>query len=1098
MTAQLLIAPAGSGKTAYAVTKARRAAQRFGHVPHVLVASALQAQDFRRRLAESGGAIGVRVLTFEDLYRVCLRTTDAAYAEIRGPVQQRVIRSVIRQLSLEHYASIAGRPGFVRALQEIIDELKAAQVPPESYAQAVAARGSPPRLVEIGEVYAAYQARLQAEDWADPAGLGWLAVEALERAASRVGADWPLLLVDGFDDFTPVQLAVLARLVERPRRTVITLTGTMQGPERVLAHGRFERTRRELLEALDIDVIALPDGAPRRAPVLEHLEAGLMQRETASMPVQNEVELIEAANRAQEVRAALRWLKNQIVEHGLSPRRLALLMRDVTPYRPFVRQIAAEFGLPVHIYSGEPLRENPCVAALIDLLRLTLPGENTTALGQEEGSTSGPSLPPRLVIATWRSPYFDWQDQCRADHAGLEEGETRIGIEPSDADALGVVARRGRVISGLDQWEAAFEALAGTGSKSAQSRGSSRSREEAAEARDPEEDEGRRIALTGCRVQDLRGKFLRFVDCVTPPEGPHTARHFVGWLERLIGPDPEGGSSRFAQPESAASLNVIAQVRGADEDRDTAYPLATRDLTALRCLKEILRGLIWAEEALDDPLITFPRFLEDLISAIEAASYRMPRRPLDEEILIADVVAARGTPFEAVAVLGMAEGVFPEPQREDPLLWDTDREDLDLPLEPSVRSAEAEYFYETISAASQRILLTRPRLTDEGAPWEPSPFWEEIRRLVDVEPAAPNAPGGPDPGQAASWQEVIQSACASPGNEPLWHWLRENSRESLKALEAAAQVVAWRQNRADSPFDGGLHSLREAFTRRFHSGHTWSASRLEAYRTCPFYFFVSKVLRLEPREEPAEGLSWLQRGNLYHEILERVYQAVEDPADLDELLNALPAVAEPLLDQAPEQQGFRRTAWWRETRQEILEDVRRSLEALSTDDQRGDFIPTRFEAAFGLRGEPPLIVSGGDGDAFQLRGLIDRVDQDIDGRIRIIDYKTGGPSKYTAAALRNGERIQLALYALAAREALDLGQPVSGFYWHVRHAEPSPFTLEDFGPQQAIDTAVAHAWEAIRSARQGRFAPCPPNGGCPPYCPATPFCWHYEPRYGAY
>jgi RecB family exonuclease len=156
----------------------------------------------------------------------------------------------------------------------------------------------------------------------------------------------------------------------------------------------------------------------------------------------------------------------------------------------------------------------------------------------------------------------------------------------------------------------------------------------------------------------------------------------------------------------------------------------------------------------------------------------------------------------------------------------------------------------------------------------------------------------------------------------------------------------------------------------------------------------------------------------------------------------------------------------------------------------------RYEAAFGLAGKPPLVVRDpATRDGFRLRGLIDRVDRDGAGRVRIIDYKTGGPSSYGNPAIRDGEKLQLPLYALAARDALGLGQPLSGFYWHVRHAEPSPFTLEDFGPEEAIRTVVAYAWEAIRGAREGHFTPQAPKNGCPTYCPAAGFCWRYERGY---
>jgi ATP-dependent helicase/DNAse subunit B len=373
MTVQLLLAPAAAGKTAYTVAEARRHARDLTATPTVLVASALQAQSFRRRLAQAGGAIGVRVLTFEQLYELCLTPTGATVSQIHDPVRHRVIRSVVRELDLAHYAPLVDQPGFVQVLKSIIDELKAARVRPRSFAETVAAHGGSPRLEELADIYTAYQARLQAEGWADAAGMGWLAVEALEGGACQLGTDWPLLLVDGFDDFTSVQLAVLDLLAKRVARMVITLTGTVGGWSRSLAHRRFDRTRQELVEILGVEPALLPGSTAGRrshlgrAPALVHLEAGLFQSEASkatgrrSHRCDGSVELIEAANRAGEVRAALRWLKTEIVEGGASPGQLALLARDVDPYRPFVRQIAVEFGLPVHIYAGQPLGKNPAV-----------------------------------------------------------------------------------------------------------------------------------------------------------------------------------------------------------------------------------------------------------------------------------------------------------------------------------------------------------------------------------------------------------------------------------------------------------------------------------------------------------------------------------------------------------------------------------------------------------------------------------------------------------------------------------------------------------------------------------------------------------------
>ena len=258
-------------------------------------------------------------------------------------------------------------------------------------------------------------------------------------------------------------------------------------------------------------------------------------------------------------------------------------------------------------------------------------------------------------------------------------------------------------------------------------------------------------------------------------------------------------------------------------------------------------------------------------------------------------------------------------------------------------------------------------------------------------------------------------------------------------------------------------------------------------------FFINNVLKLEPREEPEEGFDARQLGNIYHHIFESLYKAVDDPTDLEQLLVMLLCVAEKILDEAPRKEQFRVTAWWIHSRHEIIENVQHSLEALHT--LPGSYDPYAYEQPFGLNNTLPLIVTE-DGDSFKLRGYIDRVDQAPDGTIRVIDYKTSGPYDFTASAVRRGKKLQLPLYALAARDALGLGNPAEGFYWHVRDAQASSFTLAKVGPEAAIKSSVDTAWKVIRAVRGGEFAPKPPRSGCPSYCPAAEICWQYQAGYG--
>jgi ATP-dependent helicase/DNAse subunit B len=195
MAVRVFLAPAAAGKTAYVLNLVLDAAQGLQCTPRVVVPTHLQVRAWRRRLAEAGGAIGVRVLTFDRLYAECLSAAGEAYTELSEPVQYRLIRTVVDGLALAHYAPLVTRPGFIQVLERLIGELKAARIDPDDFALAVDGMGGEPRLRELAQIYTAYQKRLQAQCWADRAGLGWLAVEALEQRAPGVVRDWPLLVV---------------------------------------------------------------------------------------------------------------------------------------------------------------------------------------------------------------------------------------------------------------------------------------------------------------------------------------------------------------------------------------------------------------------------------------------------------------------------------------------------------------------------------------------------------------------------------------------------------------------------------------------------------------------------------------------------------------------------------------------------------------------------------------------------------------------------------------------------------------------------------------------------------------------------------------
>ncbi|MFZ5819292.1 MAG: PD-(D/E)XK nuclease family protein, partial [Chloroflexota bacterium] len=430
---RLLLAPAGHGKTERLIQRIRQLLAEEPFAPVIVVVpNSIQAHNFRRRLSESGGALGVDVHTFHTLYAELLIRAKQPIPLLPDPVRIRLLRSIVDDLcergTMTHFAALRDKPGFISLLRNTIEELKRARIFPDHFSDSV--KGMEARLEEIARVYAAYQDWLQKQNWADNEGRGWLAAIALE-SDSTLGADTRLLAVSGFDEFNPTQLAVLSLLSTRAKETLITLTGDLQNPTRP-AHHRFHRAQTALTSALNIQPEAMDSSsmlsssvASVESTLFENLQSPIPSHQSKIENRKSEIEFIEAQTRALEVRAALRWVKVRVVRDGMKLGDVAILARDLEPYRAFLEEVAAEFGIPLHIVGGQPLIENPAVAALMNLL--SLPVDNWKR---------------RPVLDSWRSPYFDFSEQ---------------GIDSNSSSILDEISRTGRVVQGLSQWRESFE-----------------------------------------------------------------------------------------------------------------------------------------------------------------------------------------------------------------------------------------------------------------------------------------------------------------------------------------------------------------------------------------------------------------------------------------------------------------------------------------------------------------------------------------------------------------------------------------------------------------------------------------------------------------
>ena len=1052
MTAQLILAPAGAGKTDHIVGRAIEASRVLRPV-WVLLPNARQRRALSERLAAHGGALGVQVTTFSQLYEHLLAQSGLGVSQLHDVVRLRLLRACMDDLvaagRLPYYGGLVRKPGLVALVGEMIRDCKQAMVGPDDLERAWSDDDIPPRLTELAAIYGAYQTRLRANDWSDVEGLGWLALQALRDDPDLAG-DWRLCLVDGFDHLNVVQIEILRCLQERVQDLVITLTGQV-GTQRPMAQAIFARTQKRLCEALGVLPEPLPEGASAPAKTAAgRLHAALFesQSRTALDADDDYVTLIEAPDRVQEVREALRWCKARIVQDGVPPSDVALLARGIEPYRPYLLDMAREMGLPVGLASGMPLAENPAVSSLLDLLALMVP----------DSESGQPLLPRRGVISAWRCPYFDWGSALAVD------GES-LPITLADALALDLLSRQGVVIQGLMQWREALDAML---------------------ERDPDAQDADGEALDSLPLQEaeyLRQRFDAFVARMSPPVRA-SYRGYVSWLEELIGGDPlEVGDLS----QNDGSLGLLRRLY---EERNQG------DRCAMRSLVSVLRGLVWAQERLGVGLdVSYAEFLSELDGAVQASSFRLDEQASGRGVLVADVEEARGVSYRAVAVMGLAEGEFPRIVREDPLLRDADRELLrehGLPIDDKVRADEGTRFYQAVSRARDWLLLTRPRLGERGAEWQPSPYWQAVRRLTA---AQPQRMGGDQLGwdRVASRSELLTWAAGQVGGSKV---LDNSLLARWRAVEQGAGVVNARAGyQGAGPYDGDLSTAAHELSERFGPSRAWSATALQTYIACPLQFLFARVLGLEPVVEPQEGMDATVGGSIQHAILELVFRR-EGGTDLDALLQALPEVAEEVLSDAPRRYGFRATAWWQVEQQEIIERIGLNLVAMAEDKEAQRWTPCAYEASFGLGdGSAGPLEIDLDGQTVRLRGKIDRVDRDAQGQVRIIDYKSGSSSGSSFPSLQRGEKLQLPLYAMAAERALGFGEPVDGFYWHLADAKRSGLTLAKCGYEAACEILREHLRQVLLGVRSGEFGAQVPSNGCPTWCPAAGFCWRYREGY---
>lgn len=396
-------------------------------------------------------------------------------------------------------------------------------------------------------------------------------------------------------------------------------------------------------------------------------------------------------------------------------------------------------------------------------------------------------------------------------------------------------------------------------------------------------------------------------------------------------------------------------------------------------------------------------FLEE-IDAEDIAADTLTRRAVrPDAVRLMTAHRSKGLEWRLVVVAGVQEGLWPDLRRRGSLL-EADRigrDGLAEPLTPGALLAEERrLFYVAATRARERLVVTAVKApADDGD--QPSRFLTELG-------AEPRDVTG-RPRRPLSVAALVAELRATTVDPRVSNTLREAAARRLARLAALADEDGRPLVPSAHPYRWwGMFEPTESKVplRNRDQPVVLSGSALDQLaNTCALQWFLGREVKADAPATVAQGF-----GNVVHVLADEVASG-HTPADLDVLMERLDSVWNALAFDAP----------WKSAQEK--ENARVALERFlkwHVMDRTGR-TPVASEHDF------DVTLEAGEVEV-RIRGQMDRVEADGEGRAYVVDFKTGKQPVSSAEVERHP---QLAVYQLAVRagavdEAFDGVRPEPG------------------------------------------------------------------------
>jgi RecB family exonuclease len=771
-------------------------------------------------------------------------------------------------------------------------------------------------------------------------------------------------------------------------------------------------------------------------------EAGPVAGPAAESEIPGTIRLHVAPSAHEELRWVIRQIVAEAGENGTPFHRMAVLYRMENPYGTLISDELALSKIPLAGPSRDLLADTPAGQTLLGLLDLP-------------------------VNDFRRDEVMEWLTGCPVKPAGASQAN----FSPSRWDAI---SRQAGIVGGPDQWRERLSTYART----------AREQAEAGEW-DGGISEARAAAMrdSADAALGLRDFVLKLVEALKPPEDGSTWTTFCQWQANLL------------QDYLAYPIGVVEEA-----ERDNFVRKAERVLQLLEEVK--------SADSLDSKP-TMEEFRQVVRDALQAPQGHLG--PTGLGVFVSSFADAAGMSFDRIWLVGMIEGAVPPALRPDPLLPQGDLTGRGHLSSARRRMAEEKYNYLAAVATAPRRTLSYPiteaasRRTAYPSRW----FLEQASNLAGKQVHSGDLLSLTE----EPWLSATRSAEHALDGlvdggladlldyqlERLVRWKNEGNSIANHPLAAgeslarAARMGRERRSRRFTQYDGNLgRAAAGSRLGRFLETQPISPTRLEAWATCPFRYFLANVLRLGALETPEDTtrITPLERGKLVHKILEDFIVQSKDagwaptPGNswTEEDYQRLLQIAETEFEAAQTRGVTGKPLLWEMEKQSIRDDLGVFLTAEAKIREQFRTGEIQVEVPFGLGGSSLVVAD--DATGLRFRGLIDRVDISADGRAALVmDYKTGSPNPYKGLEndpIDHGKRLQLGIYSLAAQRMAPQATEVKAAYWLASGRGEFRFAPKNQFDINAPDTARRFrdgVTTVVSGIRQGVFPANPGERG---------------------